>query len=253
MTLPSKLHTSNWDELDELLQVERKVDEHDKLFVTLPVHLEKSPSKTSHSEVDCDNQSDKHCDETDNIPSSIELKDNINPVRSCDTPESQDSLTTESYLTPVSKSRSESPLSLVSTESCASTSNPQMKNYVLSQTNLINHAIEKCKLDIQVQPYVSPRQSIISDSDISPRVTLRKRIGLRNSLKRRCSINGHYYNRETSRFVPPYGSATNVRISSVLTGPEVITQLLNKYKVESKPKDFSLFIVWDNGGKFFQI
>lgn len=37
---------------------------------------------------------------------------------------------------------------------------------------------------------------------------LRRRPGRRfdkAKLRRRCSINGHYYNRETSIFTPPYG------------------------------------------------
>jgi len=39
-------------------------------------------------------------------------------------------------------------------------------------------------------------------------IALRRRPGRRfdkTKLRRRCSINGHYYNRETSVFTPPYG------------------------------------------------
>lgn len=46
LTLPPKLDLKNmeWDELDELLQVERRVDETDKLYQTMPVPL---PSQSS--------------------------------------------------------------------------------------------------------------------------------------------------------------------------------------------------------------
>lgn len=46
VTLPTKLDVKSfeWDELDDLLQVERKMDEGDKLYQTMPVSL---PSQTS--------------------------------------------------------------------------------------------------------------------------------------------------------------------------------------------------------------
>ncbi|XP_068153586.1 serine-rich adhesin for platelets [Drosophila tropicalis] len=79
---------------------------------------------------------------------------------------------------------------------------------------------------------------------------IKRRSGNRRSrtkLKRRCSINGHYYNRETSFFTPPYGSQMSVWVSSLVTTPEVINLVLEKYKVDSPPENFSLFIVRDNG------
>lgn len=69
----------------------------------------------------------------------------------------------------------------------------------------------------------------------------------RTKLKRRCSINGHYYNRETSFFTPPYGSQMSVWVTSLVSTQDVINLLLEKYKVESNPKNFALFIVRDNG------
>lgn len=46
LTLPSKLDVKKfeWDELDELLQVERKIDESEKMYQTMPVPL---PSQSS--------------------------------------------------------------------------------------------------------------------------------------------------------------------------------------------------------------
>ncbi|XP_049535139.1 uncharacterized protein LOC125950838 [Anopheles darlingi] len=79
---------------------------------------------------------------------------------------------------------------------------------------------------------------------------IKRRSGNRRSrtkLKRRCSINGHFYNRETSFFTPPYGSQMNVWVSSLVSTQEVINLLLEKYKVESKAENFALFIVRDNG------
>lgn len=80
---------------------------------------------------------------------------------------------------------------------------------------------------------------------------IRRRPGKRRSrtkLKRRCSINGHFYNRETSFFTPPHGSQMSVWITSLVNTQEVINLLLEKYKVDSKPVNFALFIVRDNGG-----
>ncbi|XP_050525973.1 ras association domain-containing protein 6 [Daktulosphaira vitifoliae] len=69
----------------------------------------------------------------------------------------------------------------------------------------------------------------------------------RTKLKRRCSINGHFYNRETSFFTPPYGSQMSVWVTSLVTTPEVINLVLDKYKVDGKAFQFSLFLVFDNG------
>lgn len=69
----------------------------------------------------------------------------------------------------------------------------------------------------------------------------------RTKLKRRCSINGHFYNRETSFFTPPYGSQMSVWVTSLVTTQEVINLVLEKYKVDSAAENFSLFIVRDNG------
>ncbi|XP_060878792.1 ras association domain-containing protein 4 isoform X1 [Metopolophium dirhodum] len=69
----------------------------------------------------------------------------------------------------------------------------------------------------------------------------------RTKLKRRCSINGHFYNRETSFFTPPYGSQMSVWVTSLVTTPEVINLMLDKYKVDGKAYQFSLFLVFDNG------
>lgn len=99
-------------------------------------------------------------------------------------------------------------------------------------------------------------------SEIDPSVVLRKapktgstairrRSGKKRSrtkLKRRCSINGHFYNRETSFFTPPHGSHMSVWVTSLVNTQEVINLMLEKYKVDSNPDNFALFVVRDNGG-----
>lgn len=81
------------------------------------------------------------------------------------------------------------------------------------------------------------------------RVQVRKLASSRSKtkLKRRCSINGHFYNRETKTFTPPYGTPTNVWVTSMVNTSEVINLLLDKFRVENKPEDFALFVVRDNG------
>lgn len=79
---------------------------------------------------------------------------------------------------------------------------------------------------------------------------IKRRSGNRRSrtkIKRRCSINGHFYNRETSFFTPPRGSQMSVWVTSLTSTQEIINLLLEKYKVESKAENFALFVVKDNG------
>uniref|UniRef100_A0A1B6L4D0 Ras-associating domain-containing protein n=1 Tax=Graphocephala atropunctata TaxID=36148 RepID=A0A1B6L4D0_9HEMI len=80
---------------------------------------------------------------------------------------------------------------------------------------------------------------------------IKRRAGHRRSrsskLRRRCSINGHFYNRETSFFTPPFGSQMSVWVTSLVSTQEVINLMLDKYKVDSQPSNFALFVVRDNG------
>ncbi|KAJ8681334.1 hypothetical protein QAD02_017121 [Eretmocerus hayati] len=80
---------------------------------------------------------------------------------------------------------------------------------------------------------------------------IRRRTGAkrlsRNRLRRRCSINGHFYNRETSFFTPPHGSQMSVWVTSLVNTQEVINLMLDKYKVDAKPDNFALFVIRDNG------
>ncbi|XP_072829337.1 ras association domain-containing protein 6 isoform X1 [Vicugna pacos] len=64
----------------------------------------------------------------------------------------------------------------------------------------------------------------------------------------RASINGHFYNHETSIFTPAFGSETKVRINSDMRTEEVIKQILQKFKIENSAQDFALYIIFATGG-----
>ncbi|KAK2726268.1 ras association domain-containing protein 4-like [Artemia franciscana] len=69
----------------------------------------------------------------------------------------------------------------------------------------------------------------------------------KSKLKRRCSINGHYYNRDTSVFTPPHGSVMSVWITSLVSSQEVMNMVLEKYKIESQSSSFALYLIRENG------
>ena len=50
-------------------------------------------------------------------------------------------------------------------------------------------------------------------------------------------------------FTPPKDSVMSVWITSLVQTREVIQMILDKYKVESEPDRFAIFVVKDNGGK----
>lgn len=92
------------------------------------------------------------------------------------------------------------------------------------------------------------RQEDIFKDDCGNNIQLRRKPRVSKSrLRRRCSINGHFYNRETSVFTPAYASVTSVWVTSLVTTPEVINMLLDKFKVVNSPEDFALYIVRDTG------
>ncbi|KAK1800461.1 hypothetical protein P4O66_005500, partial [Electrophorus voltai] len=52
---------------------------------------------------------------------------------------------------------------------------------------------------------------------------------------------------ETAVFTPAFGSVTNVRINSSMTTSQVLRVLLNKFKIENSPDEFSLFLLHTSG------
>ncbi|NXU69529.1 RASF6 protein, partial [Horornis vulcanius] len=65
----------------------------------------------------------------------------------------------------------------------------------------------------------------------------------------RFSINGHFYNHETSVFTPAFGSETKIRINSQMRTRQVIEQLLRKFKIENSPHEFALYVIHASGEK----
>ncbi|NP_001079477.1 Ras association domain family member 6 S homeolog [Xenopus laevis] len=70
-----------------------------------------------------------------------------------------------------------------------------------------------------------------------------------NLHQHRFSINGHFYNYKTSIFTPAFGSQTKVMIDSNMKTEEVIKELLHKFKVETSPSEFALYIIHATGEK----
>ncbi|NWY72337.1 RASF6 protein, partial [Erithacus rubecula] len=65
----------------------------------------------------------------------------------------------------------------------------------------------------------------------------------------RFSINGHFYNHQTSVFTPAFGSETKIRINSQMSTRQVIEQLLRKFKIENSPHEFALYVIHASGEK----
>lgn len=84
-------------------------------------------------------------------------------------------------------------------------------------------------------------------SDVGGRRISGRRLGIRRVKRNRCSFNGHFYNHKTAVFTPKFGSVTNVRINSCMTTAQVMRVLLNKFKIENSPDEFSLYIVHTSG------
>ncbi|NXM70891.1 RASF6 protein, partial [Serilophus lunatus] len=83
---------------------------------------------------------------------------------------------------------------------------------------------------------------------------VRKRTKLPTTARReadthRFSINGHFYNHETSVFTPAFGSETKIRINSHMRTRQVIEQLLRKFKIENSPHEFALYVIHASGEK----
>ncbi|KAF6208288.1 hypothetical protein GE061_016742 [Apolygus lucorum] len=219
LTLPSKLDLKNiqWNELDELLQVERQVDEGAKLFQTMPCPLPSSGKSLS----DSSNNSTG-----DNSPSTP-----VDPGHS----------STDVY--------SESLDSTLEGAGRGDEREPRPRSFDRSQSNPENLAAASAGLtDSDDETARSEATSLPrkrGDTAIRRRPGARRRRGTK--LRRRCSINGHFYDRETSFFTPPFGSQMSVWVTSLVSTQEVINLMLDKYKVDSKPQLFALFIVRDNG------
>ncbi|KAK9506290.1 hypothetical protein O3M35_008252 [Rhynocoris fuscipes] len=204
LTLPSKLDLKNiaWNELDELLQVERQVDEGGRLYNTMPSSL---PTLNQR------NSSDS------STPSPLQESRSINSNSSS----TQDDQYSQSFEDSVE---------------------PEARSFDRSQSNPEN---------LTNKPASDSEEEEGTRSEAGAVALRHRRRGdtaiKRRRLRRRCSINGHFYNRETSFFTPPFGSQMSVWVTSLVSTQEVINLMLDKYKVDSRPDYFALFVVRDNG------
>lgn len=237
LTLPPKLDIKNieWDELDELLVVERKVDESDKLYQTMPVPL---PSQNS---IDSTNST---------VSSEEESKENWLVVIIC----------FDFILLIINAFSNGNQVTILNGKSEIYPNDEAW----LNNSNHLNRSMSGPDCLERIREPQSPDYDSSSVSTSNDEVVLRRavktgstaikrRSGNRRSrtkIKRRCSINGHFYDRETSFFTPPHGSQTSVWVTSLVNTQEVINLMLEKYKVDSDPRNFALFVVRDNGGKF---
>jgi len=106
-----------------------------------------------------------------------------------------------------------------------------------------------------VKPSMQPQSlgcTSSPDPEVSPQKrsgprTLRRRKGKMTRVRRRSSINGHWYDRETNVFTPPKHSAMSVWTTSLQSTTEVLSSLLNKYKIESEAANFGLYVIKDTG------
>ncbi|XP_072397891.1 uncharacterized protein Rassf [Diabrotica undecimpunctata] len=251
VTLPSKLDVKNmeWDELDELLCVERKVDVSEHIYQTMPVTL---PSQVSTESSSGSSNSTK----TESVSQTISNDSTDVTIRN-DTTYTDSTL--KAPLTNGTNSQDKVPLLSPSLSK---------EDTWLMQSNHLNRSMSGPDCLGRIRDAQSPEfdRSSMTSMELSTmteqaeEVVLRrpykgstaikrrpgKRLS-RSKVKRRCSINGHFYDRETSFFTPPHGSQMSVWVTSLVNTNEVINLLLEKYKVESDAQNFALFVVRDNG------
>ena len=204
-TLPSKL-TEIRDDLDDLLQVERKIEDHERVYHTV------------HSKLPVDgSERDDNVDTTNN---------NVSP-----SVESQHTEQTQSgKIFTVEKLKEEN------------TDAPQSVVFKLGVYQERKSSVRKSFVTEESDDAVKVRSK-------GPRA-LRRRHGRKmdkSKLRRRSSINGHWYDRDTSVFTPPKHTPMCVYTSSKMNSCEVVTTLLDKYKIESEPGHYALYLVKETG------
>ncbi|XP_060781926.1 ras association domain-containing protein 4a isoform X3 [Neoarius graeffei] len=96
-------------------------------------------------------------------------------------------------------------------------------------------------------PQIPRTRSDASFMNVLRRSKQRSPGDLQRVKRHRFSINGHFYNHKTSIFTPAYGSVTNVRVSSSMTTQQVLSLLLNKFRVQNKADEFALYVVHESG------
>merc|ERR1712098_370290 len=221
LTLPTSFK-SDKDE-DDLLQVERGFEDHEKLYQTV-----NSMSSTLH--------------QPEYVTNKFENSEN------------------DHDLTSINKSLGESSEFSENDSKESSNNNFTKSQNVESQVEESaagRKFIESSSKESPVPVRLRNKLQEIQDGEIKkqnrksqgPRA-LRRRHGKKmdkKKLKRRSSINGHWYDRDTSVFTPPKHTAMCVYSTSKMSPTEVVTALLDKYKIESSPADYALYVVKESG------
>ncbi|XP_076174558.1 ras association family member [Ptiloglossa arizonensis] len=282
LTLPMKLDVKNmeWDEIDELLQVERKVEDGNKLYQTMPENLPSISSQTSSDTLPLSSQSsldksDSRENSETSSPNHQVNRGNDSSVTSTPTHSIGSSSSTD---TPVYHGTPNRNGTLRRVEYFDNLEKNIPGNRTISTDDSwiekgLNRSmsgpdcLQRHRTDSDTDSVNSlqfredDNMTMSTDSGLElDGVVLRRKQGStairrrpggrrqsRSRLRRRCSINGHFYNRETSFFTPPHGSQMSVWITSLVNTQEVINLMLDKYKVDAKPDNFALFVVRDNG------
>ncbi|KAJ8972188.1 hypothetical protein NQ314_000318 [Rhamnusium bicolor] len=246
VTLPTKLDVKNMerDELDDLLQVERKVDESEKMYQTMPVTL---PSQSSTESNSASTQSTSSSSKTESLTGKINnttiTEDSSNTLQALITNGTEDKLP----LLTSSMSKDDSWV-LNSNHLNRSMSGPDCLGRIRDPQSPEFDRISMTSTDISTMS--EQTDEVVLRRPYKGSTAIKRRTGKRLSrskVKRRCSINGHFYDRETSFFTPPHGSQMSVWVTSLVNTNEVINLMLEKYKVESDSQNFALFVVRDNG------
>ncbi|XP_075215008.1 ras association family member isoform X1 [Lycorma delicatula] len=240
LTLPPKLDLRqiDWDELDELLQVERHVENNEKLYQTMPCNLNLNTNSLNTAE----SKNCKNIDDEENGNLVVDLNDTENDKTDQQLNDDNSFVNHENKL-------------ISDQDSYSQNFEERLEEGTSNSENTIDrsHSVPE-GFDLSSDEDINERRysedSVVrrrTGSTAIKRRTGAKRRSRNAKLKRRCSINGHFYNRETSFFTPPFGSQMSVWVTSLVSTQEVINLMLDKYKVDSKPNNFALFVVRDNG------
>lgn len=232
-TLPSSLSNLK-DDLDDLLCVERNYNDHDRVYHTVHGNLpiEKPENITDNGSNTATSDANKCKKGLEDAAKAIEeiVNNNIPP-------------NSESHV-----QESKGGKKFVVEKLGESNESKQLISFKLGVYEA------RAAPKIQKSPSNPKSKNQISDPTEEPKSkgprALRRRHGKKmdkNKLKRRCSINGHWYDRDTSVFTPPKHSPMCVYTSSKSGTDEVLTALLEKYKIESEPGDYALYVIKETG------
>ncbi|TRY81174.1 hypothetical protein TCAL_11847 [Tigriopus californicus] len=215
-TMPVRLAQDEWDEIDELLAVERHFGETDRVYHTICTGAT-LPAKLGEQEMAILGRGEPQRD----IPSAVSTRSS-----------------TLEKLFWARKSVSEE------TSESASQEFQSLPTY-LSDQDEVGQTTRNLKDPlIEAETVKEPEKR-----KGGPRA-LRRRHGKkmdRSKVRRKSSINGHWYDRDTSVFTPPKGSSMSVYVTSLLPTNEVLRMILEKYQIESEQNQFALYVVKDNG------